>query len=82
MIALELVQIALFFFFMYRGTKVAARTQWIPTIFTVGCLVVALPVLLFTVPSDICSQLQQVRRPLPHLIRKDAGGCHSRRSEP
>jgi APA family basic amino acid/polyamine antiporter len=47
-IALELVQIALFFYFMYRGTRVAARTQWIPTIFTVGCLVVALPVLLFT----------------------------------
>lgn len=47
-IAIELVQIAGFVYFMYRGTKSAARTQWIPTICTALCLVVALPVLLFT----------------------------------
>jgi amino acid transporter len=46
-IALEVIQIALLFWFMYMGTKIAAATQWIPTIFTVGCFVVGLPVLLF-----------------------------------
>jgi amino acid transporter len=46
-IALEALQIALLFYFMYMGTKIAARTQWIPTIFTAACFLVALPVLLF-----------------------------------
>jgi amino acid transporter len=46
-IGLEVAQIGLLFFFMYIGAKPAARTQWIPTIFTVACFVVALPVLLF-----------------------------------
>ena len=47
-LVLELLQFGMFFWFMYRGTKTAARTQWIPVFFTVACFLVALPVLLFT----------------------------------
>jgi amino acid transporter len=50
-IAIELVQIALFVYFMYAGTKIAARTQWVPTFFTAATLIVLLPVLLFTSTS-------------------------------
>jgi amino acid transporter len=46
-VALIAIQIVVLFLLMYLGTKTAAATQWIPTIFTVLCFVVALPVLLF-----------------------------------
>jgi amino acid transporter len=47
-IGLIVASLAVYVTLLMRGSKIAARTMWIPTAFTVACLVVALPVLLLT----------------------------------
>ena len=46
--AITVISFALYFAIMYSGAKFAARTQWLPVIFTALALIVGIPTLLFT----------------------------------
>lgn len=50
-IGIIILSFAAYFWILSRGSKFAARTQWLPVTFTFGALIVGVPTLLLTSPG-------------------------------